>query len=221
MSSIDEASGAVGSNAEQACELAGNIAASKDILESLASSTAALGLETKSGEANAASERAGELADQAGTLAEALDNLRAQVEALRGPVTGGGGQPLEPPPRLTPAPEQSGAPGYPHHEPHPISWSDLHHVLNGDPDRPRNGGHAWGTGRPGKTEFPQSWDDEDVREALIEVANRPTKTTEQPNGAWFADGVIRGVTVRVAVRPDESVAAGWPLEGPGVKTNPR
>jgi hypothetical protein len=84
VTSIDEASSVVGGNAEQARELAGNIIAAKETLDSLAGAMAALGLDAKTGQAQAASDRTEELTGHANTLADALDALRAQVEALRG-----------------------------------------------------------------------------------------------------------------------------------------
>ncbi|WP_425498874.1 EndoU domain-containing protein [Natronoglycomyces albus] len=78
-----------------------------------------------------------------------------------------------------------------------------------------------GTGRPGKTEFPASWDEEDIAQALRAVATSPAVTHERPRGNWFADGQHRGVTIRAVVRSNGSIEAGWPLEGPGVKRNPR
>jgi hypothetical protein len=78
-------------------------------------------------------------------------------------MTGAGGPPPTSPTPATAAPgavAQVTFPGYPSHLPHPISWSDLHHICHGDPDDERRGGHLHGTGRPNKTEFPPDWDDE-------------------------------------------------------------
>ena len=111
-------------------------------------------------------------------------------------------------------------PGYPYNRPHPISWSDLHHVCHGDPDDEEKGGHLHGTGRPDKTEFPPSWDDELVAKALTKVATHPAELDERGNSNWFATGTHDGVTVTAVVRPDGSIAAGWPDSGPGVRRNP-
>jgi hypothetical protein len=110
--------------------------------------------------------------------------------------------------------------GYPFNRPHPISWSDLHHICHGDPNDEGKGGHLHGTGRPGKTEFPPDWDDVKVSEALTSVASRPEFFDERANEVWFATGTHDGVTVTAVVRPDGSVAAGWPERGPGVHRNP-
>lgn len=119
MTSIDEASGAVGGNAEQARELAGGIASTKQTLEELTARTAALGMESKAEQARAAGERAGELSDNANALAEALDALRVQVDALRGLLasgtgsgTGSSAQPLSSAPQPTTSTNRSkGVPG--------------------------------------------------------------------------------------------------------------
>jgi hypothetical protein len=95
-------------------------------------------------------------------------------------------------------------------------------VVNGDDDNPEKGGHAFGTGRPGKTEFPEGWDDQDISEALAAVADRPSKVSPDLTGRNFiTEGIHRGVTVQAVVRPDGSVEAGWPVKGPGVRRNPR
>jgi Bacterial EndoU nuclease len=126
----------------------------------------------------------------------------------------------------SPAPATTGPPppfalsGYPYNRPHPISWSDLHHICHGDPDDERKGGHLHGTGRRGKTEFPPDWDEEKASEALTAVATHPGETDERGNGNWYATGTHEGVTVTAVVRPDGSIEAGWPDSGPGVRRNP-
>lgn len=41
------------------------------------------------------------------------------------------------------------------------------HIPDGEG---RSGGHRYGTGTPGKTEFPAAWSDDDILEAIREVA---------------------------------------------------
>lgn len=101
-----------------------------------------------------------------------------------------------------------------------LSYSDLHHVLNGDPDDPSSGGHAHGRGRPGKTEFPPEWSAEDVKDAIESVAGRPRRCHAAPNGSWLATATYRNVTVTSVVQPDGRITAGWPKGGPGVHRNP-
>jgi hypothetical protein len=84
VTSIDEASGAVGGNAEQA----------RDLVNALAGGLSALGIEAKAGQARAASDQAEALTGQANGLADSLDALRAQIEALGGlPASAGGSVP--------------------------------------------------------------------------------------------------------------------------------
>lgn len=88
MSSIEEASGSVATNAESARELAGSITSSKDLLDTLAASLAAIGVETTAKHTRAAGDRAEELASHANALADGLDSLRQQVDALKGLLAG-------------------------------------------------------------------------------------------------------------------------------------
>lgn len=92
MTSIDEASGSFGGNAEQARELAASITASKDLLDSLIGSLSALGMEAKASQAQATSDSAEQVTAQVNGIADTLDSLRAQTEALKGllAVHGGG-----------------------------------------------------------------------------------------------------------------------------------
>ncbi|WP_205325233.1 EndoU domain-containing protein [Glycomyces sp. YM15] len=111
---------------------------------------------------------------------------------------------------------------YPQDAPHNMSFSDLLHVCNGDPNKPQgSGGHLSGTGVPGKTEFPEGWEMDDVKDAFQEVAGNPTDAWPTSSGNYFAEGVVDGVLVNVVVRPDGSIEAGWPISGPGVTRNPR
>lgn len=84
MTSIEEASGSVATNADSARELAGSISASKVLIDSLASRLDAIGVEASVQRTKAAGDRAEELAGHANALADALDSLRQQVEALKG-----------------------------------------------------------------------------------------------------------------------------------------
>ena len=96
----------------------------------------------------------------------------------------------------------------------------LTHVLDGDP---AGGGHRHGTGKPGKTEFPASWDDEKIADVLVDVARRPDQTPGHQgwNGRWVARGTRDDVEVVVVVAPDGRIWSGWPLPGgAGVVKNP-
>lgn len=114
----------------------------------------------------------------------------------------------------SPPPSASAAvPGYPTNAGRHISWSDLHHVIDGDPDNPKSGGHGHGLGRPGKTEFPAEWEPDDIRDALLAVAHTPESVVRRENN-WRVEGTHRGSRIRVYVRDDGTVEAGHPLTRP-------
>jgi Bacterial EndoU nuclease len=97
------------------------------------------------------------------------------------------------------------------------------HILDGDPTG-NGGGHRHGTGRPGKTEFPASWDDQKVLDAVLDVARRPDgpPVNQDRNNRWLCTGMRDRVEASVIVLPDGEVWTAWPEEGsPGVVRNPR
>jgi hypothetical protein len=57
------------------------------------------------------------------------------------------------------------------------------HILDGDAT---GGGHRHGTGRPGKTEFPASWDDKKIMDSVLSVSRSPDSAEFQRNGRWRA-----------------------------------
>jgi hypothetical protein len=95
------------------------------------------------------------------------------------------------------------------------------HILDGDA---YGGGHRHGTGRPGKTEFPASWDDEKIVGTILDAAKRPDSPPvyQHWNDRWLGAGTRDGVEVSVIVLPSGEVWTAWPEEGgPGVIRNPR
>jgi hypothetical protein len=96
------------------------------------------------------------------------------------------------------------------------------HILDGDADG--SGGHRHGTGRPGKTEFPASWDDTKITDTVLDVARRPDRPPvhQHWNGRWVARGVRDDVDVVVVIAGDGRIWTCWPLPGgPGVVKNPK
>jgi hypothetical protein len=95
------------------------------------------------------------------------------------------------------------------------------HILDGDAT---GGGHRYGTGKPGKTEFPADWDDAKVLGAIQDVAQAPD---QQPlyqvwNDRWLTRGTRDGVEIVAVVSTDARVLSGWPLPGgPDVVQNPK
>ena len=103
------------------------------------------------------------------------------------------------------------------------------HILYGDHEtlgRPA-GGHLHGVGRPGKSEFPASWGEKEIIDAIRDVARNPDRPPDlRDNGMWFAEGTRNGVVIAVWVASDGSVDGGYPVCGaPGsdieIHRNPR
>ena len=96
------------------------------------------------------------------------------------------------------------------------------HILDGD-STGNGGGHRHGTGRPGKTEFPASWDDQKVLDTVLDVARRPDRppVRQEWNGRWVARGTREDVEIAVVMAGDGRIWTGWPLPGgAGVVKNP-
>ena len=92
------------------------------------------------------------------------------------------------------------------------------HILDGDAT---GGGHRYGTGAPGKTEFPERWDDDTILNAVVAVAHSPESVHQQWNERWKARGELDGVRTTVIIEPDGTIWTAWPEEGsPGVVRNP-
>jgi hypothetical protein len=96
------------------------------------------------------------------------------------------------------------------------------HILDGDADG--SGGHRHGTGRPGKTEFPASWDGAKIVSHALDVAKRPDQPPvhQHWNDRWLCIGTRDSVEVSVVVLRGGEVWTAWPEEdSPGVVRNPR
>lgn len=94
------------------------------------------------------------------------------------------------------------------------------HILDGNPNDLESGGHRYGTGRPGKTEFPERWSDDDTIDYVEDVARKPDRPPRQlPDENWESHGQRDGVNIRVIVRPDSSIETAHPTSGNGVVRN--
>lgn len=103
-----------------------------------------------------------------------------------------------------------------------ISPERATHILDGEADG--GGGHRHGTGRPGKTEFPASWDDKRIMDNVLDVARHPdcTPTLQHRNDRWICTGTRDDVEISVIVLRSGEAWTSWPEEdGPGVVRNPR
>ena len=104
-----------------------------------------------------------------------------------------------------------------------ISPERTTHILDGDGIE-GGGGHRHGVGKPGKTEFPATWDDEKIMGNVLDIARRPDSTPvlQHWNDRWVCSGTRDSVEVSIIVLRSGEVWTAWPEEGsPGVKRNPR
>jgi EndoU nuclease-like protein len=93
------------------------------------------------------------------------------------------------------------------------------HILDGDE---YGGGHAPGTGKPGKNEFPDGWARDKIIATALSVARDPDTVPErQPDDRWRIDVVREGIRIRVIVDTDGSLVTAIPMGGRGVVQNPR
>ena len=96
------------------------------------------------------------------------------------------------------------------------------HILDGDADG--SGGHRHGTGIPGKTEFPASWDDKKIIDTVVDVARQPDLPPKHQewNDRWVARGTRDDVEVVVVMARDGRIWTSWPTpDSPGVVKNPK
>ena len=88
------------------------------------------------------------------------------------------------------------------------------HILDGDLT---GGGHRWGTGKPGKSEFPLSWSDDKILHAISDIATDPKVTMGIPDKKGYVTGVnlIDGVEIRVAYDTKLGrIISGFPINLP-------
>lgn len=93
------------------------------------------------------------------------------------------------------------------------------HILSGDKT---GGGHRAGTGKPGKTEFPESWSDDKILDGVADVAqNGNVKGPAHRPGEFIKSGTVDGVDIDVVVKGDGGVRTAFPTGGSDVIRNPR
>jgi len=103
-----------------------------------------------------------------------------------------------------------------------VSAERTTHILDGDADG--SGGHRHGVGKPGKTEFPASWDDEKIIDHVLDVVRRPDSAPvlQNRNNRWICTGTRDSVEVTAIVLRSGEIWTAWPEEGgPGVRRNPK
>lgn len=93
------------------------------------------------------------------------------------------------------------------------------HILDGEE---AGGGHRHGTGKPGKTEFPAAWSDDQIAVDVVDIARSPDEPPvhQNWNDRWRVRGSREGVEIVAIVESDGGIWTAWPLEGgPGVVKN--
>ena len=69
--------------------------------------------------------------------------------------------------------------------------------------------HRYGAGKPNKTEFPKSWDDNKILYHVSDVATDPTLPRQYDNrGTPYVVGIREGMNIRVNFYPDNGVRKG-------------
>jgi hypothetical protein len=89
------------------------------------------------------------------------------------------------------------------------------HILKGDDVD--GGGHLYGTNKPCKSEFPESWDaDKVIREITLIAANDNVKWKKESNGYYIGEAMADdGVKIRVVRdRQNKMVVTAYPLNMP-------
>jgi RHS repeat-associated protein len=90
------------------------------------------------------------------------------------------------------------------------------HILDGDST---GGGHRPGTGKPGKSEFPQGWSDDQIMHAISDIATDPSAFRKAGRGGrTIAEGMRDGINIRVIQEPNGDIVSGFPTNVP---RNPR
>ncbi|MBL4804342.1 MAG: EndoU domain-containing protein [Alphaproteobacteria bacterium] len=94
-----------------------------------------------------------------------------------------------------------------------LTQDRITHILDGDFT---GGGHLYGTGRACKSEFPQSWDSEQILETTRRIAaNDNADWRQEENGYFVTEEMVEGVNVRVVLGPEKrSVITSYPINQP-------
>ena len=102
----------------------------------------------------------------------------------------------------------------------PVTEEILRHVWEGEPNE-RKGGHRFGLGREGKTEFPEHWNLSMVEQAITETLKRPQAVRINKDSTSCLRQVGRVVMiVRLYSRHHRlNILTAYPLSGDGVGQN--
>lgn len=105
----------------------------------------------------------------------------------------------------------------------PLSRQAQEHILHGDPKQ-HKGGHLYGSGVAGKTEFPESWDEERIVRSIGDVMTSPdwVRQAKTDRGTWYFGKEVGGVQIQVAAYKRDGryyVDRAYPAGGAGVIRN--
>lgn len=90
------------------------------------------------------------------------------------------------------------------------------HILDGDST---GGGHRPGTGKPGKSEFPQGWSDDKIMHEISDIATDPNALVKNGRGGrTIAEGTREGIDIRVIQDKSGDIISGFPTN---VTRNPK
>lgn len=84
------------------------------------------------------------------------------------------------------------------------------HILEGDAS---GGGHRADAGKPGKSEFPVSWDDEKIISVITRLANNTTLPMRASGRRyWIKTGEEEGLQIRIVLdREKGEIVTAYPL----------
>lgn len=97
-----------------------------------------------------------------------------------------------------------------------MSAAAQNHILYGDH---RGGGHKYGANKPCKSEFPESWNDQDIISSITKIAaNDNNKWKQQENGYYITESYNGDTKIRVVIgRKQQNIITAYPIN---TKRNP-
>lgn len=102
-----------------------------------------------------------------------------------------------------------------HSQPSLVDEKGKRHILDGDKS---GGGHRAGTGKPGKSEFPSSWTDDQILGEISDVATDPNSTTKPGrDGRTVTNGTRGGIDIEVITESGSKggrIVTGYPTNVP-------
>lgn len=105
----------------------------------------------------------------------------------------------------------------------PLTDEVLAHIWEGEPGDPRKGGHRFGLGREGKTEFPEHWTLEMMSQAVRITLNTP-QFIAVAGPFTRCSRIVKRVLVRVQLSKQSGadvVTSAYPVCGDDVFLNVR